>query len=140
MPRQAMAKSMGGLEEAVMLVLWRSAEPLSVRGVMQRLRRRPALAYTTVLTVLRRLHAKGLLARSKEGKAYVYAPAVSRERWMGLRAARELLGSDRGAPSRAVLMAFLESAERADPRLVDRLSDLIATRKDTGSKSEEGGS
>ncbi|MBW2525170.1 MAG: BlaI/MecI/CopY family transcriptional regulator [Deltaproteobacteria bacterium] len=138
MPTQAVAKSMGDLEEAAMQVLWSSAEPLAVRGVMQRLRRRPALAYTTVLTVLRRLHAKGLLARSKQGKAYVYAPAVSRERWMGLRAARELLGHDRSGPSRAVLMAFLDSAERADPKLVDRLSELISARKRTAGKTGEG--
>jgi predicted transcriptional regulator len=32
------------------------------------------LAYTTVMTVLSRLHAKGLLARKRDGKRYLYAP------------------------------------------------------------------
>ncbi|MBW2453724.1 MAG: BlaI/MecI/CopY family transcriptional regulator, partial [Deltaproteobacteria bacterium] len=117
--------------------LWSSAAPLSVRDVMKRLQRRPPLAYTTVLTVLRRLYDKGLLARDKDGKAFVYRPVVSREDWMGRRAARELVGRTDGAPSRAVLLAFLDSAERADPELVDRLSTLIEARKRLRSTPEE---
>jgi predicted transcriptional regulator len=42
-----------------------------------------ALAYTTVMTVLARLHEKGLVAREREGRRYLYragtrAPTVSR--------------------------------------------------------------
>ena len=33
-------------------------------------------AYTTIMTVMSRLAAKGLLRRQKEGRAYVYAPAT----------------------------------------------------------------
>ena len=34
------------------------------------------LAYTTVVTILSRLHAKGILQRRKAGRAYVYAPVA----------------------------------------------------------------
>ena len=37
------------------------------------------LAYTTVMTTLDRLFKKGLLRRSEEGRAFRYAPRLSRE-------------------------------------------------------------
>jgi predicted transcriptional regulator len=119
---------LGELEAAVLSALWSSSSPLSVRDVLARVQRRPALAYTTVLTVLDRLHDKSLVAREKDGKAFLYRPAVSREAWLGEQAARVLTSAE-GAPDSAVLMAFLDSAERADPALLERLSALIAERK-----------
>jgi predicted transcriptional regulator len=101
---------------------------LSVRDVLARLKRRPGLAYTTVLTVLDRLHDKGLVAREKHGKAFVYWPRVSRPAWLGERAARLLTASD--VPiQRDVLMAFLDSAQDADPEVLDRISALIEERR-----------
>jgi len=35
------------------------------------------LAYTTVMTILVRLHDKGVIERSKVGRAYAYRPVVS---------------------------------------------------------------
>lgn len=120
-------KPLGELEAAIMTVLW-AESPLVVRDVHARLRRRPALAYTTVMTVLDRLHAKGLVARVKEGKAFVYRPRISQEMWMGQHAASALRHGN-APPSNGVLMAFLDSAEKADPELVERLSRMLAARK-----------
>ncbi len=122
------APPLGELETAVLGVLWSSSSPLSVREVLARVRRRPPLAYTTVLTVLDRLHGKGVVVREKEGKAYHYAPRVTREEWFGERAARALAGATRGHDE-AVLVAFLDSTERVDPHLLDKLSALIAARR-----------
>ena len=36
-------------------------------------------AYTTIMTVMSRLSEKGLLKRTKEGRSFVYEPAVERE-------------------------------------------------------------
>ncbi|MCK6537514.1 MAG: BlaI/MecI/CopY family transcriptional regulator [Verrucomicrobiae bacterium] len=120
--------ALGELETAVLDVLWSSPTALSVREVLTHVRRRPPLAYTTVLTVLDRLHGKGVVVREKEGKAYHYSPRVTREAWFGERAARALAGA---APGRdeAVLLAFLDSTERVDPQLLDKLSALIAARR-----------
>ena len=63
------------LEQRVMEVLW-EAQPLTVRDVKQRLGKKPA--YTTVMTTLDRLYKKGLLAREKDGLAFVYRPALDR--------------------------------------------------------------
>lgn len=124
--------SLGELEAAVLGVLWSQAGALSVRDVLQKIRRKPALAYTTVLTVLDRLHAKGLVVREKQGKAFHYAAAMSREAWFGERAAREL--SRASADGDAVLMAFLDSTERSDPALLEKLSALIAARRKARAK------
>jgi predicted transcriptional regulator len=121
-------KPLGELEEAVLSALWSSASPLSVREVLGRIQRRPALAYTTVLTVLDRLHEKGMVDREKQGKAFLYRARASKESWLGEQAARMLI-AERGPPSSAVLMAFLDSAERADPELVEHLSSLIELRR-----------
>ena len=124
----ALRRPLGELETAVLSALWDSSATLSVRDVLGLVRRRPALAYTTVLTVLDRLHEKGLVAREKHGKAFLYWPRVSREMWLGEQAARVLTEADVPA-DRDVLMAFLDSADQADPELLERLSALIESRR-----------
>ncbi len=122
--------SLGELEARVLEVLWNSSEPLSVREVGVALRRRPALAYTTVMTVLDRLHDKGYVTRAKLGRAFSYRPRVAREELFAERAVAAL--SPKGPPPNAVLAAFLDSVESRDPQLLDRLAALIAARR--GSK------
>ena len=56
-------------------ILW-ELHPLTVRDVKARLGARSA--YTTVMTTLDRLYKKGLLARDKDGLAFVYRPALDR--------------------------------------------------------------
>src|SRR6516162_3958661 len=62
-----------------MAVLWRAGRPLPVREVAAELNagRDAALAYTTVMTVMSRLAGKGILARSRSGRRFVYAPAAA---------------------------------------------------------------
>jgi predicted transcriptional regulator len=122
-------RHLGELESAVLEVLWGVDEPVSVKDVQQRLRRRPALAYTTILTVLDRLHGKGVVARDKDGRAFLYRARWPREAFLGEKAVRAL--TDVQGPPNAVLLAFLESAEARDPELLDRLAALIAERRRT---------
>src|SRR5204862_240932 len=68
---------LGELERAVMAQLWSAEGPLTVRDVHDRLERE--LAYTTVMTVLGRLAKKGLVRQERDGKAYRYAAASSRD-------------------------------------------------------------
>jgi predicted transcriptional regulator len=69
----------GDLEREVMQVLWQVGELMTVRQVHERLSRRRELAYTTVMTVLDRLAKKGMVRQEKDGRAYRYGPAQSRE-------------------------------------------------------------
>jgi predicted transcriptional regulator len=71
-------KFLGPLEAAVMERLWKRGTA-TVRDVVDDLGRSRALAYTTVMTIMTRLQAKGLLERDRDGKTYVYRPACSRE-------------------------------------------------------------
>ena len=64
------------LELLCLNALWNLREG-NVRDV-QRLLGRP-LAYTTVMTLLDRLARKGVLTRRKVGRAFLYAPQVSRD-------------------------------------------------------------
>jgi predicted transcriptional regulator len=127
-------RPLGELEAAVLAALWSSSAPLSVREVLGRVKRRPPLAYTTVLTVLDRLYEKGVVTREKKGIAFLYRARASKEVWLGEQAARMLTGES-GPPNDAILMAFLDSAERADPALVEQLSSLIKLRR-RGTKKE----
>jgi predicted transcriptional regulator len=128
---QAPRKPLGELESAILGVLWDCDGKLPVRRVQEALGRDQALAYTTVMTVLDRLFDKGLLAREKDGKAFVYWATLSRETYLGAQAARML--TELEVPvQRDVLMAFLDSAEHADPAVLDELSALIEARRKRG--------
>jgi predicted transcriptional regulator len=70
---------LGALESKVMEVLWNASSPLSVREVHDSLSPTADLAYTTVMTVLDRLAKKHVLLRDRDGKAWLYRPAASRE-------------------------------------------------------------
>jgi BlaI family penicillinase repressor len=67
---------LSGRELDVMNVLWErgSATVSEVQGELQ-----DELAYTTVLTILRRLEEKGHVRHDADGKAHRYLPLVQRE-------------------------------------------------------------
>lgn len=125
---KAPRKPLGELESAILGALWDAGEKLSVRDVQGRIGREAVPAYTTVMTVLDRLHDKGLVAREKDGKAFAYWPLLTREAYLGEQAARMLTELDVPV-QRNVLMAFLDSAEHADPAVLDELSALIKARR-----------
>jgi predicted transcriptional regulator len=72
-------RHLGQLEAAVMQHLWSMGRAVSVRETLGALTQERALAYTTVMTVMDNLHSKGLVAREKQGKAYLYTPVSTRD-------------------------------------------------------------
>ncbi|MGS0687062.1 BlaI/MecI/CopY family transcriptional regulator [Nakamurella sp. GG22] len=68
----------GELERAVIEVLWDAGEPMTARAVVDLLPGRE-LAVTTVLTVLSRLETKGLVRRSRDGRAHSYEAVADRD-------------------------------------------------------------
>lgn len=109
-------RPLGALEAEVLDLLLASREPLIPGEVLQRLG--ATLAYSTVVTVLSRMHDKGLLTRGKRGRAYAYAPVADIHGLTARRMHREL-ESD---PDRAaVLSHFVESLSAGDERLLRRL-------------------
>jgi len=61
-----------------MNVLWDAPAPMTVREVLDGLEERD-LAYTTVMTVLDRLGTKDMVKRERDGRAFRYAPATTRD-------------------------------------------------------------
>jgi predicted transcriptional regulator len=109
-------RAAGELEGSVLAVLWAAGGPLTAAQVNALL---PGdLAYTTVVTILSRLHDKGLLRRERAGRGYAYAP-VRDEAAHTARQMHSLLqrGSDRGA----VLARFVSDLTDEDEELVQRL-------------------
>jgi predicted transcriptional regulator len=66
-------------EFELMEILWPMGEA-SVRQVWEKIHTQRDVAYTTVMTVLYKMHRKGFLFQRKQGKAYFYSPSVDRER------------------------------------------------------------
>ena len=69
--------------------VWDSGrDEVTVREVMDALNSaaKSPRAYTTYMTIMRRLDSKGLLARRREGKTDFYRPVHSREEYADLRA------------------------------------------------------
>jgi predicted transcriptional regulator len=69
---------LGWLEADVLRVVWDNGD-VTVRDVYERLREKRRIAYTTVMSVLRNLAAKGLLEQDKSQAAYVYWAKVTDE-------------------------------------------------------------
>jgi predicted transcriptional regulator len=63
------------LELDIMKAVWQSP-PVTVKDVQLAIRPARKLAYTTVMTIMHRLHHKGFLSRKLKSRAHVYEPAV----------------------------------------------------------------
>jgi predicted transcriptional regulator len=109
----------------VLGVLHAAGSALTPGEVRERLS--AGLAYTTVVTIMSRLHVKGVLTRVKTGRAYAYAPVADEP---GL-AARRMRGVLEAEDDReAVLARFVSGLTPADEKLLRRM--LGASPDDTG--------
>ena len=115
-------RAAGALESAVLEVLWHASAPMSPGEVRERLTRTDAaaavLSYSTVVTILTRLHEKGSLSRERDGRAYRYAP-VSDEAGLAARRLSQLL--DRSPDREAVLSRFVADLSEQDEDLLRSL-------------------
>ena len=122
-------KFLGSLEAQVMEWIW-SRGSATVRQVVDDLARTRQLAYTTVMTIMTRLHDKGLLRRSRDGKTYVYAPALSREQFRA-RVSRDIVRGLVAEFGDVALAQFLAALDRVDEKHRRSLQEL-AERDDRG--------
>ena len=80
-------------------------------------------AYTTILTLIRILKAKGYLSSRKEGRAFVFTPSVDRDT-VARKAVHQLLSKFfAGSPSELVL-TFLRD-EELSPEELDQIKERI---------------
>ena len=119
---------LGPLEWRVLEVLWERDAPASVRDVTPAF---PEAAYTTLMTTLERLARKGVLVRTKRGRAFEYQPRLSRMEFESERTAyalRHVL--ERGGGSLApIASCLIEAVGDRDRELLDELEALIAAKR-----------
>jgi predicted transcriptional regulator len=107
----------GTLESEVLGILRAAAGPLTPSEVRDQLAGQRELAYSTVVTIMSRLQAKGLLSRRRAGRGFCYAPVDEASLAAG-RMSRALgSGSDRDA----VLSRFVSGLSGRDAELLRRL-------------------
>lgn len=114
----------GELEADVLAALWRADEPLSPGQVREELG--SDLAYTTVMTILTRLHDKGSVTRRRVGRAFVYTPAFAQAE-LAAAQMRDLLNS--GDDRAEVLARFVGSLTTDEERTLAALLRRAARRR-----------
>lgn len=114
-------RRLGDLEKLIMDRLWSAERGQTVREVFSALTKDRELAYTTVMTVLDRLAKKDLVVRERDGRAWRYQPAQTRDE-LAAEIMDTALGDDAGERS-AALVAF---ADRVSPEEAQLLREALA--------------
>jgi predicted transcriptional regulator len=109
-------RGQGELEAQVLAALREAPEPASTAWIQEKVG--GDLAYTTVITILTRLLAKGAVTREKVGRSFVWTPTADEAGLAALRMRRVLdKESDRGA----VLASFVTGLPQQDEQMLREL-------------------
>ncbi|WP_240917661.1 BlaI/MecI/CopY family transcriptional regulator [Phycicoccus sp. HDW14] len=135
MPHSTSAPRLGDLERVVMERLWEAGatDGATVREVHEALEKHREIAYTTVMTVLDRLAKKELVTREREGRAWRYYPADTREA-MTAQSMRRTMDDMDLTDRRAALLHFLDGASSAE---IDDLKAALAEVEARAGNGEE---
>ena len=107
MKKESNKSGLTKLELRIMQVIWRCGSS-TVSAVQTALE--PALAYTTVQTMLNILERKGKLKRELQGRAYVYSAAITEAKALG-QGVRDLIDRMFGGSSEELVMSLLRNGE-----------------------------
>jgi predicted transcriptional regulator len=123
-PENNVPPALHELESEVMELMWNLGES-NVRTVLDELNRRSdkERKYTTVMTVMARLDAKGLLTRRRDGRTDLYQPRLTREQYREARARADVraLVEEHGE---AALVHFARHMNELDPKRREQLRRL----------------
>lgn len=106
-PRRRQLPAIADAELVVLKALW-DGGPATVRELLARLGN--DWAYTTVQTLVARLHEKGYLRADRRGMAHVFAAALERDEVAGRRV-EELAGSLLDGAVAPLLLRLVESSK-----------------------------
>ena len=112
---------LGPLESSILEIIWCSKKrPITVREVLEVLKKKKPIAYTTVMNTMDRLYEKGLLDRQIEKKSnkgmylhYVYWPKLEEQNFKEA-AVRQVLDSLIDNFDEMVTSCLIEKAAKAD--------------------------
>jgi predicted transcriptional regulator len=121
------SSGLGPLETRLLEHLWVRGRAATVRDLQVAC---PELAYTTILTTLERLYRKGLLLRSREGRAFMYAPRCTRDELLSELVSShvtQLLGASQD--SDVILSTLVRAVRQTDLALLDQLDALVQAER-----------
>jgi predicted transcriptional regulator len=127
-PQDMLTNSLGALERDILAICWERRD-VNVRVACAHLK--TPVAYTTVMTTMDRLFKKGLLSRRKEGRAFVYNAAASRDELEGAVASElvQSLFSREATESLPLLSTLVDAVSERDRALLDELERLIREKR-----------
>lgn len=136
--RDPLRAALGSLEREVMESVWQGRD-VTVRDVLAWLSR--PVAYTTAMTTLDRLYKKGLVARTRSGRAFVYTAAWSREQLEAAVASgvlSGLLAHGSAAAAMPILSNLVDavSREHGGLDLLNTLEELVREKRRRIEKDE----
>ncbi|WFE67713.1 BlaI/MecI/CopY family transcriptional regulator [Thiomicrospira sp. R3] len=117
---------LGDLEVQVLECLWQ-LEQASVKEVYEQAGSARGISSNTIQSTLERLYRKDLLARSKQGREYIYTPQVTREDLMA-NLIHDVFGRF-NSNSQSSVAAILQAAETLDQSTLDALEQEIKRLK-----------
>ena len=114
-------------------ILWEADEPLTVRQVSGGLTERD-LAHTTVMTVLDRLAKKGFARRERDGRAWRYRAAGTREAYV-----TELMlnALDQTGDRPAALARFVRSVSGSEARALRRALEALEAQNGSAAGTDQ---
>jgi len=135
--QQMLDSRLGSLERDVLGLVWERGDS-SVREVCGQLESN--VAYTTVMTTMDRLFKKGLLARRKVGRAFVYSATATRNELEGAVAAELVQGllQRGGNEPLPILSSLVDAVSERDRALLDDLERLIREKRRAIDRSDRG--
>ncbi|MBI5465140.1 BlaI/MecI/CopY family transcriptional regulator [Candidatus Gottesmanbacteria bacterium] len=109
-------KSLGPLEFEVMKFIWKR-DKSTVREVLQDLKQRKNIAYTTIMTVMDNLYKKGFLTRKKVKKSYHYSPTTQEDHVVTISLSRIFKDLTKDYGRRKVLYSTVNASLPTLPRI-----------------------
>lgn len=128
--RTGLERVLGELESSIMEAAWRSGEA-TVQDVCDVLG--PEHNYKTVMTVMNRLVEKGLLARRRVSKAFLYFPVENREQFLNRVSHGVAAGLVRDFGPSAIAQ-FVEAVNELAPDELRTLEELVHRKVGHGRK------
>lgn len=122
-----LAKFLGDLEARVMEAVWALDRPAPARAVHELVSKRHPCALLTVVTVLNKLVAKGLLTRRKRDDLLHFEARVTRDEFLAECSRRVVEGVLALKPD-AVAASFVDVLAERDPEQLEALAALIRAR------------
>jgi len=110
----------------IMNVVWARGDA-TVRDVYEALRARRPVAYTTVMTMMKMMEARGHLKKRVEGRAFVYRAVEPRRRALR-RIVRDFLDRVFNGSAQP-LLAHLVEEKRLSQKDLDQISRMIREQK-----------